>query len=204
MIEQNFPAKSTFITTCFSTNYSYFDPMTLMKQYFLFTECNDISYNNKNNFVEFTHKILGENGSKTECKNYYIVINDLTKSHKIYEDSDCYIIFFDLENTESLIELNKILTFISENGNKTNKIYVINIYTNEKSIKSNLSEDNINVNFDKHGIMNYDISIVNLDSSDELVRVIDSLTEDTIEEKTIIQKSKELNNDKSNSKCIVI
>ena len=203
MSEQNLPEKPIFITTCFSTNYSNYHPMTIMKQYFINTECQDVSFN-KDLYVEFTHKLLAENGSTFECKNYYMVISEITKNQKIHEESDCYIIFFDLENTESLIELNKILSLISENGNKNNKIYVINIYSNEKSIKSNLTEENINVNFEKHGINNYDISIVNLDSSDELVRVIDSLTEDTIEDKSIFLNCKELNGDKSNSKCIII
>ncbi len=139
-----------------------------------------------------------------ECKNIYKEIDLSSKNNKVEENPDCYIIFFDLENSESLIELNKILNFISLNDDSNGKIYVINIYTNEKNIKSNLTEENINVYFGKYSLLNYDISIVNLDTSDELVKVIDSLTEDTLEEKNLFKGNKNIDSDKSKSICQII
>ena len=195
--------KSAFITTCFSTNISNFSPFTIMKQYFISTECQDIVYN-KPSKVEFSHKVISENGSKIEYKNIYYEITSLIKNNKINEETDCYIIFFDLENNDSLVELNKILKYISINGNINNKMYVINFYTNSKNIKSNLTDENINVYFIKYSILNYDISIVNMDTIDELVKVIDSLTEDTMEDKHLFKSNKEVNVDKSKSKCFII
>ncbi len=203
MSSDNQEENLTFNAACFSTNYQNLNSITIMKQYFMSTECLDIVYV-KNYQVEFVHKLLGENGSKMECKNIYKEIDLSSKNNKIDENPDCYIIFFDLENSESLIELNKILNFISLNDDSNGKIYVINIYTNEKNIKSNLTEENINVYFGKYSLLNYDISIVNLDTSDELVKVIDSLTEDTLEEKNLFKGNKNIDSDKSKSICQII
>ena len=192
-----------FNAACFSTNYENLNSILIMKQYFMSTECLDIIYT-KNLQVDFTHKLLGENGSKLECKNTYIEIYPLVKNNKLSDNFDSYIIFFDLENIESLIELDKILCYIVTNGDINNKIYLITIYTNEKRIKSNLTEDNIKVYFEKYRIYNYDISRVNMDSSDELVEVIDSLTEDTLQDKNLLQTNKMLDDDQSKSICIVI
>ncbi len=203
MSSDNQEENLTFNAACFSTNYQNLNSITIMKQYFMSTECLDIVYV-KNYQVEFVHKLLGENGSKMECKNIYKEIDLSSKNNKVEENPDCYIIFFDLENSESLIELNKILNFISLNDDSNGKIYVINIYTNEKNIKSNLTEENINVYFGKYSLLNYDISIVNLDTSDELVKVIDSLTEDTLEEKNLFKGNKNIDSDKSKSICQII
>ena len=202
-LEQN-QEKLFFNAACFITNSQNFNTILIMKQYFMSTECLDIVYT-KDYKVEFSHKLLGENGSIKECKNTYIEINHLQPHKKISDKIDSYIIFFDLEYNESLVELNKILNYIIGNGDLDNKIYVISIYTNEKKIKSNLSEDNIKVYFDKNSIVNYDISIVNMDSTDDLVKVIDSLTDDSLQDKNIMKKSNNLNDvDNSNSHCLVI
>ena len=203
MSENETSDKISFNAICFSTNYQNFNSILIMKQYFMSTECLDIEYT-KNIQVDFVHKLLGENGSKLECKNRYIEIFPLSKNNKINEKADCYIIFFDLENSESLVELNKILSFISDFGDSYKKIYVVNIYTNERNIKSNLSEDNIKVYFGKYVLSNFDISIVNMDSSDELVKVIDSITEDTLQDKNLFKINKNEDSDKSKSFCIII
>ena len=203
MSSNNQEAKLTFKAACFSTNYENFSSISIMKQYFMSTECSDIVYV-KNLHVEFLHKLLRENGIRYECQNTYKEIYPLSKSHKINDDVDCYIIFFDLENNESLIELNKILNFISDTCDTYKKIYLINFYTNEKNKKSNLTEENIDVYFGKYALTNYDISEVNIDSSDEIVKVIDSLTEDTLQDKNLFNNIKICDNDKSKSFCLLI
>ena len=112
MSENETSEKISFNAICFSTNYQNFNSILIMKQYFMSTECLDIEYT-KNIQVDFVHKLLGENGSKLECKNRYIEIFPLSKNNKINEKADCYIIFFDLENSESLVELNKIFSEIT-------------------------------------------------------------------------------------------
>ena len=195
--------KLIFNAYCFSTNNSNFNTINVMKQYFMSTECSEISYI-KNTCVKFIHKLLAENGTKVDCHNTYIEIYPLSKSNKISDKNDCYIIFFDLEFNDSLNELNKILNYISNGGNHDKKIYLINIYTNEKYIKEDLTEENIKVYFGKYFITNYDISIVNMDSSDEIVKVIDSLTEDTLQDKNLFDGNKNVDMDKSKSRCLII
>ena len=204
MDENNNPKeKLIFNATCFSTNNQSFGTISVMKQYFMSTECLEVSYI-KNTCVKFIHNLLAENGTKVECQNTYIEIYPLSKTKKTSDKNDCYIIFFDLEFNESLIELNKILNFISIHCDTDKKIYLITIYTNEKNINDNLSEENIKVYFGKYFITNYDISMVNMDSKDELVKVIDSLTQDTLQEKNLFNGSKNIDIDKSKSHCLVI
>ena len=52
--------------------------------------------------------------------------------------------------------------------------------------------------------MNYDISNGNLDSSDELVKIIDSITEDTLQDKNLFRDNKALDIDRSKSVCLII
>ena len=67
-----------------------------------------------------------------------------------------------------------------------------------------MNEENIKVYFGKYFLTNYDISVVNMDSTDEIVKVIDSLTEDTLQEKNLFNGNKNLDNDKSRSHCLLI
>ena len=203
MAENNPQEKLVFNATCFSTNNQSFGTISVMKQYFMSTECSDISYI-KNVCVKFNHKLLAENGTKVECQNTYIEIYPLSNTKKTSDKNDCYIIFFDLEFNESLIELNKILNYINIYCDTDKKIYLITIYTNEKNIKKNLTEENIKVYFGKYFMTNYDISMVNMDSTDEIVKVIDSLTEDTLQEKNLLNVNKNLDIDKSKSHCLLI
>ena len=193
----------TFKPICFSTNYQNFNSISIMKQYFMSTECVNVVYTN-NNQVDFIHKISGENGAKIECKNTYIEIYPLTKNNIIIDITDCYIIFFDLEDTESLVQINKILNYISDFGDSSKKVYVIKIYTNEKNIKNNYTDDNIKVYLDNYGITNYGISSMNIDSSTETEKVIDTLTEETLQEKNKLDINIDINNDKSKSFCLLI
>ena len=203
MAENNLEEKLIFNAICFSTNNQSFNTISVMKKYFMSTECSDISYN-KNTCVKFIHKLLAENGTKVDCQNTYIEIYPLSNNKTISDKNDCYIIFFDLEFNESLIELNKILNYIYISRNTDKKIYLLNIYTNEKNIKEDLTEENIKGYFEKNHLTNYDISEVNLDSTDEIVKVIDSLTEDTLQEKSLLNINKNLDIDKSKSHCLLI
>ena len=111
---------------------------------------------------------------------------------------ECFIIFFDLEFNESLIELNKILKHIDASSFSDKKIFLIKIYTNNNNIGSDLDEESIKNCFSNFLMNNYEIlSTVNMDSSDELVVAIDKLTQIAIEEK--IGSNDWKNSDNSNS-----
>ena len=154
---------------------------------------NDDKYSEikKKNIIqyEFIHKILDEDGNKNEYKINFIEIN--LKNYINDEFIDCYIIFFDLENKDSLGELDKILNFIKKINLNEKRIYLINVFNNEKNIKEDLTEENIKKYFDKNNINNYDISTIDLTASNsELTKIIDSILLETFDEK--------LSNDKNN------
>ena len=168
-----------------------------------------------NNFqYELTHKILNENGNKFTCKNTFIEIQLTEKNLQIYTTIDCYIIFLDLENNESLIEIGKILNYLTQVDTDINykKIYLINFFTNQNNIQSNLTEENIKLYFNKYELENYDISDLDLtDSNIELVKIIESISVETLEDKNIIndgiimnrQNNNYLSDDKDRSKCVI-
>ena len=100
------------------------------------------------------------------------------------------------------MELNKILKFISDTCDPEKKIYLINIFTIESNIKSNFNEENIKGYFSNYNLNNFDISKVNMDSSEELVKVIDSITKEVLQEKKMLNKNMDIDNSKS--KCLII
>ena len=190
-----------FRTVCFSTNNPKYSSISVMKQYILMSDCSDTNYL-KEYHVQFKHKLLLENGSQLEYSNSFYEISSLSKSNKICDKADCFIIFFDLENTESVMELNKILKFISDTCDPEKKIFLINIFTVESNIKSNITEENLKGYFSNNNLNNYDIAKVNMDSSEELVKVIDSLTKEVLQEKKMLNKNMDIDNSKS--KCLII
>ena len=84
-------------------------------------------------------------------------------------------------------------------------------YSVAKKIQSNLTEENIKLYFDKYELENYDISDLDLtDSNSELVKIIESISVETLEDKNIINdgivinRQKDfLNDGKDRSKCFI-
>ena len=82
--------KLSFVVACFCTNYQKSSFLSIMNQYFMSTECLDNEYN-KNMQVDFTHKLLGENVSKIECRNTYIEKYPQIKTNKMNDKIYCHI-----------------------------------------------------------------------------------------------------------------
>ena len=193
-------SKLSFHTVCFSTNFSNFSSVSIMRQYFMTSQCFDINYV-KEYHIKFKHKITFEKAGKIEVTNSFYEISSFTKANQACEKADSFIIFFDLENNESIRELTKILKYINETCNKEKKIYLVAIYTNNENL-NNFSENNVKQYFSHNSLNNYNILKVNMDSSDELVQTIDNLTEETLNEK--MSANKMMENDNSHSKCNII
>ena len=71
---------------------------------------------------------------------------------------------------------------------------------NKNNIKSNLTDDNIKLCFEKYELENYEISLINLENSnDDLVEIINSISIETLGDKNYINKDFEEN--KCKSKC---
>ena len=189
-----------FHTACFCTNSDNFNFTSIIKQYLLTSNCSDINYLNDSH-IEFKNKVLLDNEKSISVHNSYYEISSFSKISSICNKAECLIIFFDLEFNESLIELNKILKHIQGPTSENKKIFLIKIYTNESNIKRNLDEESIKNCFSNYSL-NSEIFTVNMDSSDELVGVIDKLTQTTIQEKIDSSNDKNLGNSQSN--CLII
>ena len=188
-----------FHTACFTTNSENFNFTSIIKQYLLIANCSDINYLNDNH-IEFKNKITLNNEKQISVLNSYYEISSFSKINSICNKADCLIIFFDLEFNESLIELNKILKQIQGLISENKKIFLIKIYTNENNIKRNLDDENIKNSFSNYSL-DSKIFTVNMDSSDELVGIIEELTKETIQEKV---DGNSFNFDNSQSHCLII
>ena len=194
-----------FEPICFSTNYENFSSISTMKHYFMSTNCFNIEYTNNDSKVTFTHELkIGNNNSHIVCKNTYIEISPFSKNIIINDEIDCFIIFFDLEYNDSLVELNKILKMISDVCDTDKKIFVISIYTNEKNIKNDINEETVQTFFGRYMLNNYEILTVDIDSQDDFSNKIDKITKVMLQEKNLITSDiKDLDNDKSKSLCLI-
>ena len=193
-------SKVPFRPVCFSTNYSNFSSVSILKQYFMSSSCSDINYI-KDYHINFKHKINFEKSGQVEIAYTFYEISSFTKSNTACEKADCFIIFYDLESNESLRELNKILKYINDYCDKEKKIYLVTIYTNIEYL-NNFSEDNVKPYFTHNILNNYSIISVNMDSSDELAKAFDSMTEETLREK--MNSNKLIDVDVSKSNCLII
>ena len=204
MSTNDFSSECSMEAICFSTNFQNFSAIQIIKQYFMSTNCLDIKYNQDFN-VTFTHTILTGNNNPINCKISYTEMSSLSKNVRFDDENDCFIIFYDLEYSDSLVELNKILKMLSDLSDCDKKIYVVTLYTNKKNIKCNLNEEDAQSYFGRYMINNYEIYIVDMESEDELPNNIDKITKDVLQEKKLIASdSKELENDKSKSMCLII
>ena len=193
-------SKLSFRPVCFSTNFSNFSSTSILRQYFMSSQCYDINYV-KDYHVTFKNKINFDKSGQVEISNTFYEISSFSKSNPFCDKADSFIIFFDLENNYSIRELNKILKYINENCDKEKNIYLVAIYTNNENL-DNFSEDNIKITFSNNNINNYNIHNVNMDSSDELVKVLDSITLETLKEKMNSNNLLDVDNSKSN--CLII
>ena len=194
-------SSNKFHTACFSTNSDNFNFTSIIKQYLLTANCSDINYLNDNH-IEFKNKIVLGNDVQITVNNSYYEISSFSKISSICNKAECFIVFFDLEFNESLIELNKILKHIQGPPSENKKIFLIKFYTNESNIKRSLDEESIQNSFSTYSLNLSEIFIVNMDSSDELVESIDKLTQITIQEKIDANNDKNFGN--SNSGCLII
>ena len=193
-------SKLSFRPVCFSTNYSNFSSVSILKQYFMSCQCSDIKYI-KDYHINYKHKITYEKSGQVEIAYTFYEISSFAKSNTACEKADCFIIFYDLESNESLRELNKILKYMNDNCDNEKKIYLVTIYTNVEYL-NNFSEDNVKSYFTHNNLNNYNIISVNMDSSDELAKAFDSITEETLKEK--MSSNKLLDMDVSKSNCLII
>jgi len=193
-------SKFNFRPVCFSTNFQNFSSVSILRQYFMTSQCFNINYV-KEYHITFKNKITLESSGQVEVSNTFYEISSFTKSNPVCEKADCFLIFFDLESNESFREINKILKYINDNCDREKKVFMIAIYTNEENFQ-NFSDDNVKSLFANNNLKNYYILNVNMDSSDELVKTIDNITQEIIQDKIDLINLMDTND--SSSKCIII
>ena len=133
---------AAFNAVFFSTNLSTFGLQSITELYFKETHCKNLSQKKKNFQVKFIRK-LNENKFSFETFGTFYEQNYVYDNPKILEEVDCYIIIFDLEFNDSLVELNKITGFLSDKCDGEKNIYLITIYKNQNDIKKDLGKQNI-------------------------------------------------------------
>lgn len=191
---------AAFNAVFFSTNLSTFGLQSITELYFKETHCKNLSQKKKNFQVKFIRK-LNENKFSFETFGTFYEQNYVYDNPKILEEVDCYIIIFDLEFNDSLVELNKITGFLSDKCDGEKNIYLITIYKNQNDIKKDFTEKNIKYYFSKYFLENYDFDIVNIDSTNELVKKIDEIIIESLKNKGLDGGVDNLDTDKSNSRC---
>ena len=188
-----------FNATCFSTNTEKFSSIAIMKQYIMSANCSNVIYLN-NNIVKFDHVLeFGEKSQITHTSLFFEMLS-FSKDSKVCENSDCFIIFFDLELQKSLIELNNIITFLKCYVNEK-KIFIIYFYNDENKICENFEEENINEIFSSNNLNNFDSYKVDIDSPYDLNEAIDSITKDIFDSNKEPFDSKNLS--QSNPGCSI-
>ena len=166
-------------------------------------ECSDIN-RIEDYKVTFRHKLNVAENKEIECQNTYSQISINKKGYKLEKEIDCFIIFFDLEYNDSLSELNKILKNLQTLSKNDLKLFIVSFFTDEKEIKKKLKEDNIRAQIERYSFNNPSLIKMNMDKPDDIIRTIDKITIETLQEKNLLNFDElEESKDKSFSICMI-
>ena len=192
-----------FNAVCFSTNYKNLSSIKIINQYLMNVDGLDINRRDENNVI-FKKKLKIGDKTEIECMNKFFEVSPM-KSVKLKDENDCFIIFLDLEYDDSLGELNKNLKNIAKINGNDKYLYIINFYMEENEIKKSLNSDNIKPIVDRNGFTNFDIMQINLNSPDEIIKAIDKIIFETLQNKKLLDLDFiESSVDKSNSIFCII
>ena len=192
----------TFDAILFSTNFTNFNAIKVINQFFMSADCSDIYRADEFN-VTFGHKLNFDNKIQKECKISYFEVSPMKKRVKLKE-TDCFIIFLDLEYKDSLSELNKILKNLQNLSKNDHNLYVVNFFTEEKNIISKIPEENIRELLDRFGFNNYEIYKMNMNNPDEIIQTLDKITLETLKTKDLPDlENYDEGDHRSESLCII-
>ena len=191
-------SKPTFRVASFSTNFEAYPPMEIIKIFFKSAVCDNISYVNDDQ-VKFEHML-----NEKVCFTNFVQISNLNATHSFLKCADCVIVFVDLEKEKSFENLEIIITYIKNNCRLERKVYILGIYSNVDKIQPELKEESINEFVDSKNIY-YDYLELNLESSIDLVKIVEFISQEAIENKSDkLEKNKEVPEDVSRSGCVII
>ena len=72
----------TFDAILFSTNFTNFNAMKIIKQFFMSADCSDVNNIDEYN-VNFVHKLIIDNKKDIDCKISYFEVSPMKKSVKL-------------------------------------------------------------------------------------------------------------------------
>lgn len=89
-------------------------------------------------------------GSTTQIMLY--VEKDLSFIPEVILNSDAYVVFCNLEDSETYEKLDKMFDFLNDSGSFETLLFIVGVYSRPDKILENLSSDNINNNLRLKGM----------------------------------------------------
>lgn len=162
----------------FSTNIDSISPIAILRQFFTYSECRNVSYI-KESHVEFEHA-LQDDGDV--CHIIYIEVSNYEKKNSVLSCGDGFIIFVDLEDKQSFSILQSIVDYIKLKSNGK-KLYVVGIYSLVDNIQKGLEDSVFKGFLDKAGLP-YEYSEVSSESQVDIVKLFDKMVQDCLDNKS--------------------
>lgn len=171
----------------FSTNFKYYSPISVIRQFLISPNCDNINYL-KDNIIEYDQKMPINN---LVCKTSLCQISDFEQTYTICAHADSIFIFFDLESEESVQKFTTILSFIRERFEKLNsdnpnscdlKIQLIGIFKNKSNIIQGYCKESILKPISEI-CQTYEYNELNINSSYDILKLYEKITLDALERK---------------------
>ena len=188
-----------FSIICLSSDTESYKPMEIIKKYLDLEQCSDIKYYDQSE-VEFSHSSNITNGRMTKCK--FCEILDINKPCVKCSLADSYLIFINLEKEGIETQIDTLINYVNKNGKNELKFYFIGLYLDKDNIDClNEKEDMIKYLEDKE--INFEYEELKFDSSNELVKQLSYITNDTLKNKIYesLNQTLEKDGDPGKSKC---
>ena len=189
--------KKKFKTLSFSTNIANLSPFSVLSKFLSNNLCSNIKNINKHS-IEYDYQIDSNVIVHTQFSEAYT----LDRKYNMSNYADSYIIIIDLESKLSYSNLDSIITYMKENCNIDKKIFFLGIYKNLDNIDEDLKEENIK-DFIDNNKLNYDYLELNLEYKNDLLKIMEFITNQSISSKGGKEDSFDKNEGQSKSICIL-
>ena len=197
-----------FNILCFTTDEKSFEPLKILRNYAIYS-----GYNKKEvkryNPLEFYYK------ERTILISFHQIINLAQEKNYICCLADSYLIFLDLEKTNTFENLNEIINFMNNLCDLEKTVYIVGLYSDFKKIKDDLNEGSIKEFLENKKLL-YEYFEAKIQSTNDFNKInslyfpknktIDFIIEEGIKKKENKLKNQELNtkNDsESKSNCFI-
>ena len=187
-----------FNILCFTTDEKSFEPLTILRNYAIYSE-----YNKKEvkryNPLEFYYK------ERAILISFHQIINLAQEKNYICCLADSYLIFLDLEKTNTFENLNEIINFMNNLCDLEKTVYIVGLYSDFKKIKDDLNEGSIKEFLENKKLL-YEYFEAKIQSTNDFNKTIDFIIEEGIKKKENKLKNQELstkNDSESKSNCFI-